>query len=209
MKIPCGRIARTDRGQAVGTVGDMIGYLRGTVRGDVIDVAGVGYVVTCPTDLPAGETVELFVRTLVRETSITLYGFSTNVERDVFDALCKAAGVGPAMALNLLALGVPALAAAFAGADTKALTAAKGVGAARAARILVEVTLPPDAVAQTGEQQPAGAPSDPLLAALTAMGYDQGCAAHALSQVRTAHPDASDDVVALSALRALRTAVAS
>jgi len=187
----------------------MIGYLRGTVRGDVIDVAGVGYAVTCPTALTDGELVELFVRTAVRETSITLYGFNSPLERDVFDALGKATGVGPIMALNLIALGVAALATAFTNSDAKALAAAKGVGATRATRILAEVSLPAATLAHAGEPAGARPLGDPLVAALTAMGFPPAAAAQALGQVRGQYPDAGDDTLVLSALRTLRTAPAA
>lgn len=203
------RIDSTGRVADAGTLGPMIGYLRGTVRGDVIDVGGVGYAVTCPTALTEGEAVELFVRTAVRETSITLYGFASPLERDVFDALGKATGVGPVMALNLVALGIPALATAFTNSDAKALATAKGVGATRATRILAEVTLPDAALAHAGEPATARPLADPLAAGLTAMGFHPAAVTQALAQARGTHPDDADNALALTALRTLRTAPAA
>lgn len=128
----------------------MIGSLRGTLAsrvGDgsaIIDVHGVGYRVSVSArtsaQLVAGAEVELAIHTHVREDAIVLYGFVTSRERDCFEALLGAPGVGPSLAQSILAtLGPDALATALASDDVDALCAVPGVGRKTAARLLLEL----------------------------------------------------------------------
>src|SRR6185436_9987450 len=97
---------------AAGRGGDVIGWLRGILRfrdvGQVIlDVQGVGYVLRVPASTflelpPEGETIEMLVSTQVREDAITLHGFRTREERDLFEKLLSVSGVGPRTALGAL-----------------------------------------------------------------------------------------------------------
>lgn len=89
----------------------MIGYLRGRVfeRGEdvlVLDVAGVGYELQCSSntlDAVFGrDEVELHVQTHVREDAITLFGFSSKMEKEMFLSLIKVQGIGPKMAIKIL-----------------------------------------------------------------------------------------------------------
>jgi len=89
----------------------MIAFLRGKIlrlgTGDaIVDVQGVGYqVYASPTtlaNLQVGETTGLEIFTVVREDHITLYGFATLTEREVFNLLLSANGVGPKIALSIL-----------------------------------------------------------------------------------------------------------
>lgn len=128
----------------------MIAQLTGSVlRTDpnsvVVDVHGVGYRAFVPlsvlSSLPAaGGKVSLFTTMIVREDDITLYGFRTQEEQDVFQALIGVAGVGPKVALSLLSVFEgPTLAQAIASGDTKALTRVPGVGPKLAQRIALEL----------------------------------------------------------------------
>ena len=90
----------------------MIGHLRGTLLSKkpyqiVLDVAGVGYELRVPystSQLPgAGKELTLVVHTHVREDAITLYGFKTPAERDIFLQLLTVKTVGPKVALMALA----------------------------------------------------------------------------------------------------------
>jgi holliday junction DNA helicase RuvA len=89
----------------------MIGYLSGLVKyvenHDVIlDVNGVGYELQCSSntlaDLALGENSALWVHTHVREDAFTLFGFSSQVEKKLFESLLKVNGVGPKMAIVIL-----------------------------------------------------------------------------------------------------------
>ncbi|NJM10106.1 MAG: Holliday junction branch migration protein RuvA [Bdellovibrionaceae bacterium] len=89
----------------------MIGYLQGRPLRFAQDhmillVQGVGYEVHCSSqslqDLEGKTFVEVWVHTHVREDALTLFGFSTEIERSLFQSLTKVNGVGPKSALNIL-----------------------------------------------------------------------------------------------------------
>jgi holliday junction DNA helicase RuvA len=128
----------------------VIGSLRGQLSerlsdGTVIvDVHGVGYRVALSgrgsAGLPVGSEVELAVHTHVRDDAIVLYAFLTHRERDCFEALLGAPGVGPTLAQSILTTLAPdALASALATDDVDALVAVPGVGRKTAARLLLEL----------------------------------------------------------------------
>lgn len=131
----------------------MIGLLRGPVvmrtgEGEVIiDVADVGYRVTVTpataAALVAGsapEPVTLYVHTHVREDAIVLYGFEHDDERRCFEVLLGSHGVGPALALAIMAVLSPAaLSTAVLEDDLETLCSVPGVGRKTAARLLIEL----------------------------------------------------------------------
>ena len=129
----------------------MIGLLRGTVvdrsaRGEVVvEVGGVGYrAAVAPSTLAAlgepGSAVVLHTHLHVREDALTLFGFATRDERDCFEALIGAHGVGPALALAILSVHRPIdLRRALDDGDLDALTLVPGVGRKTAARLLIEL----------------------------------------------------------------------
>ena len=129
----------------------MIGSLRGVVldrlpKGELlVEVGGVGYRVIVPAGALAalggrGAAVFLHVHTHVREDAIVLYGFGSRGERDCFEALIGAHGVGPAVALAILSTHSPtALARAVASDDLDALVMVPGIGRKTAVRLLVEL----------------------------------------------------------------------
>ncbi len=128
----------------------MIARLRGTLASAieetiVIDVAGVGYEVVVTSQVlaklpPVKEEIELIISTEVRETSITLYGFSEALERQVFNLLQKVKGIGARLALGVLSsVGAEKLLACIAKEDIKALTAVPGIGKKTAERIILEL----------------------------------------------------------------------
>ena len=131
----------------------MIGLLRGrvvlrTAESEVIvDVAGVGYRVTVTpataTSLAAVGTsgeATLHVHTHVREDAIVLYGFAHDDERRCFEVLLASHGVGPALALAIMAMLSPAaLSTAVLEDDVETLCTVPGVGRKTAARLLIEL----------------------------------------------------------------------
>jgi Holliday junction DNA helicase RuvA len=128
----------------------MIGSLRGEVleRGldgvVLLEVGGVGYqVVVSPRTLPELEPTTsafLYVHHHIREDGQTLYGFAAREERTTFQVLIGTHGVGPALAMAILATHPPAaLVDIVAGADVAALTLVPGVGKKTAERLLVEL----------------------------------------------------------------------
>ncbi|MFD2794701.1 Holliday junction branch migration protein RuvA [Promicromonospora vindobonensis] len=127
----------------------MIASLTGTVAHvsldrAVVDVGGVGYLVhATPTTLAGlrvGETAGVATSMVVREDSMTLYGFGDPDERDVFEVVQTVSGVGPRLALAMLAVHTPdALRRAVAGEDLAALTRVPGIGKKGAQRIVLEL----------------------------------------------------------------------
>ncbi len=133
----------------------MIGSLRGTVldralRGDhqvefLIEVAGVGYRALVPAGCAdragdLGRPTFLHVHTHVREDAILLYGFPSKEERDCFELLLGAHGVGPSVGVALLSVLSPAaLRRAVVSGDADALTLVPGIGKKTAARLVMEL----------------------------------------------------------------------
>jgi holliday junction DNA helicase RuvA len=137
----------------------MIAHLNGLVAGvgldgAVIEVGGVGLRVQCTPDtlatLKPGEQARVATSLVVREDSLTLFGFATDDERSVFELLQTANGIGPRLALAMLAVHSPdGLRRAIATDDIKALTMVPGIGTKGAQKIVLEL------------KDRLGAPSDP------------------------------------------------
>lgn len=129
----------------------MIGSLRGmlldrSVTGEVlVEVAGVGYRVTAGPVTAArlgdlGSEVFVWIHHHLREDAATLYGFASRDDRNAFEALLGAHGVGPALALAILSVHDPlALHRVLADDDVAALCLVPGVGRKTAARLLIEL----------------------------------------------------------------------
>jgi Holliday junction DNA helicase RuvA len=127
----------------------MIAHLDGTVSslapdGAVIEVGGVGLLVQCTpgtlAGLRAGERARVATSLVVREDALTLYGFAGDDERNTFELLQTASGIGPRLALAMLAVLTPeALRRAVAAEDLAVLTAVPGIGKKGAQRIVLEL----------------------------------------------------------------------
>jgi len=127
----------------------VIAHLIGTVAGvspdgAVIDVGGVGLRVQCTPDtlasLRLGEGARVATSLIVREDSLTLFGFGSEDERNVFELLQTASGIGPRLALAMLAVHSPdALRRAVTAEDLNALTMVPGIGRKGAQRIVLEL----------------------------------------------------------------------
>ena len=128
----------------------MIGSVRGkvierSVAGELlVEVGGVGYRVNVPVrvvpTLEPGASAFLFTHLHVREDAMVLYGFPTRDERDTFETLIGATGVGPKLALAILSVHTPnTLRRGLADDDLDALVLVPGVGKRTAQRLLVEL----------------------------------------------------------------------
>lgn len=116
------------------------------IRGDgaILEVGGVGLAITCTprtlATLRPGQASTLSTSLVVREDSLTLFGFGNDDERHVFEVLQTATGVGPRVAQAVLATHEPdAIRLAIATGDVKALTLVPGIGSKGAQRMLVEL----------------------------------------------------------------------
>lgn len=126
----------------------------------VVETAsGVGYRLNVSAETlrlvpAAGEPVSLHAHLVVREDALTLYGFATEEERDLFLLLLGVQGVGPKVAQAILSGGPPReLVSALAAGDAKRFQAAPGVGKRTAERIIVEL--------RDKAGAPTGPPADP------------------------------------------------
>ncbi|GAA0425551.1 Holliday junction branch migration protein RuvA [Streptomyces luteireticuli] len=165
----------------------MIAFVSGPVAAlapdtAVVEVGGVGMAVQCTPDtlsrLRVGEPARLATSLVVREDSLTLYGFADDDERQTFELLQTASGVGPRLAQAMLAVHAPdALRRAFATGDEKALTAVPGIGKKGAQKLLLELKdrlgAPTGSAARTPAAAPAAASGwqEQLHAALVGLGY--------------------------------------
>jgi holliday junction DNA helicase RuvA len=198
----------------------MIAHLDGTVRGlapdgAVIEVGGVGLQVQCTpgtlAGLRLGERAKVATSLLVREDALTLYGFASEDERNVFELLQTASGVGPRLALAMLAMHDPdALRRAVAGEDLVALTQVPGIGKKGAQRIVLELKdrlgaagdLP---AAASGARQAAAVPwRDQVRAGLMNLGWASRDAEQAIAAVE---PELGADGGAVDVALALRAAL--
>lgn len=186
----------------------MIGSLRGEVleRGldgvVLLEVGGVGYqVVVSPRALAELEPTTqafLYVHHHIREDDQTLYGFAARQEKDTFEVLIATHGVGPALAMAILATHPPgALVDIVAGGDVAALTLVPGVGKKTAERLLVELKnrlAVPVLDVVGGGAQTNGSPVGDVREALSGLGY-------APDEIREALRELPADVDAATLLR--------
>lgn len=167
----------------------MIAFVQGPVAAvapncAVLEVGGVGVAVQCApatlAGLRVGEEARLATSLVVREDSLTLYGFGDDDERQTFELLQTASGVGPRLAQAMLAVHSPdALRTAVSTGDEKALTAVSGIGKKGAQKLLLELKdrlgAPTGALAMgRGAQRPAPVAAtwrDQLQEALLGLGY--------------------------------------
>ncbi|MDT0449828.1 Holliday junction branch migration protein RuvA [Streptomyces hesseae] len=162
----------------------MIAFVSGPVAAlapdtAVVEVGGIGMAVQCTPGtlarLKVGQPARLATSLVVREDSLTLYGFADDDERQTFELLQTASGVGPRLAQAMLAVHTPdALRRAFAAGDEKALTAVPGIGKKGAQKLLLELSGrlgEPVGSSTTAVSTAVAGWRDQLHAALVGLGY--------------------------------------
>ncbi|GGQ96191.1 Holliday junction branch migration protein RuvA [Deinococcus ruber] len=193
----------------------MIAFLSGTVRdireaSVVLMVSGVGYELLCPAStlghLSVGAPAELHTRLVVREDSMTLYGFLDTDSLRLFDLLTSVSGVGPKLGLALLSAMPPsALAQGLLSGDTSLLSSVSGVGKKTAERLVLELQN------KVPEHLAAGMNASGAAAAVSTAGRDAVDALMALgfrdAQVRAAVAELLSQDSTLSADTLIRRAL--
>lgn len=197
----------------------MIAKLRGIIDtiGDdfcIIDVNGVGYLVSASAKtlgkLKINTEATLLTETVVREDSISLFGFADAWEKEWFNTLTKVQGVGAKVCLSILSVLTPTQLAQAVGAQDKAsFCRASGVGPKLAARIVTElkdkiVTIPvganigeiladdePKAVPATATDDVDYSKSEDVISALVNLGYQRLEAYRAVSKIMAENADAA------------------
>lgn len=199
----------------------MISHLRGTVAAAgptwvVVDVGGVGIRASCPPATAAaarvGEEIHLDTSLVVREDSLSLFGFATTADRDAFDIVLGAVGVGPKLALAILSvLDAARLKEVLQSEDVSALCTVPGIGKKTAAKLMVE--LKDKAVHLEGGPSATTAPSSTdtswrqqLMEGLEGLGWsthDAEQAVETVAPLKDDDPRASLGVLMRAALRSL------
>ena len=175
----------------------MIAQLRGTLLEKrpnqvLVDVGGVGYLVHIPlsTYYSLGDLhspVTLLVHTHLREDGISLYGFLSSREKQCFELLIAASGVGPVLAMKILSgMNVEELIPAIRSGNLAAMTRIPGVGKKTAERIVLELRDKLTAM-ETHESPRAASPRGPaedVISALVNLGYEERDAKKAVEEAQ-------------------------
>ena len=189
-----------------------------SIRGEVLDIAldhavieaaGVGYrVMTTPATLSTlrrGTEARLITAMIVREDSMTLYGFADTESRNLFTTLLGVSGVGPKIALATLAVyDAPTLRQALGDGDVTALTRVPGIGKRGAERLVLELRDKIGQSAAGGAAVVGGhAVRGPVVEALVGLGFAAKQAEEATDKVLASDPDATTQTVLREALSML------
>ncbi len=197
----------------------MIAHINGllfskTTQSVIIDVNGIGYEVFLPLstfyDLPdKHEKVSLHIYTHVKEDSLTLFGFNTKLEKNIFMMLIAVSGIGPKLSMNILSgIGPQDLLDAIARGDAVRLQAIPGVGKKTAERIALELK---DRAQKVLDQEEISLPPlpegkdrrvvDDALSALLNLGYSAKYAKQAVEKARSMAPETSLEELIREALK--------
>jgi Holliday junction DNA helicase RuvA len=187
----------------------MISLVRGILRSRfpysvVIEAHGVGYEVLCTqaayeAAVDIGRECELTTRLIVREDSMTLFGFASVEERGLFDQILSVSGIGPKTAIGILsAIGANELREAIRTSDIHRLTGVPNVGKKTAERLIVELRdkLLKEESHETMPGTASGARGD-ALQALLALGYPRPVAEKAIRTVLRESPASASTTEAL------------
>ena len=188
----------------------MIARLKGTLQKKVadhviVDVAGVGYLVHIPFSTyyelgDEGTDVVLTIHTHVTENSLSLYGFWTDREKQLFYQLVQISGIGPKLAVTILSgLATDDLLVAIAAADIVRLTKIPGIGKKTAERIALEMkdrvqSILPEAGAEM-HAPAAGWLQNDVVSALVNLGYAKNVAERAVDAVETDSEEAFESLL--------------
>ena len=199
----------------------MIGMLRGKVweiQADklILDVQGVGYQVATPVGLLAkaqyGHELTLYTHVILREDELSLYGFSSASEKELFLMLLSVSGIGPKAALSILSnLGRGQTESAIASENISLLTKVPGIGKKTAQRLILELKekFKGRELTFDGTENPAILPQatygSETMETLLALGFSQEEAKKAIQALPEAAREASTEEQVRLALRLLAT----
>jgi Holliday junction DNA helicase RuvA len=198
----------------------MISLLHGTVRYRspftiVLEAAGVGYEVLCTQEAfervpDVGQDCELWTRLIVREDSMTLFGFASIEERTLFDQIISVSGIGPKTGIAILSgIGATTLREAIRASDIGRLIGIPGIGRKTAERLIVE--LRDKLLKEELHDAPStdgGQVRNDALQALLALGYQRAAAEKAIRTIVRDQPEnaGSLDKLIRAALKEATTA---
>jgi len=180
----------------------------------IIDVSGVGYQIAVPLSTYCGipddgEDVSLHIHTHVREDSLSLFGFLTEAEKDMFLLLLGVSGIGPKLALAILSsLSVLDLSRAIQASDASRLCTIPGIGKKTAARMVLELKdkmklIMPAHPAPSSGSAVASDDIEDAISALVNLGYKRPQAEEAVRRIRHARPHLGVEELIREALQML------
>lgn len=191
----------------------MIGYLKGNIISAkptkvVIDVNGVGYIVNISIStfekITGQENVSLFIYTNVREDAITLFGFFTEAEKEMFELLISVNGVGPKIALNILSsIQYNDLKYAIETSDVSRIVAVPGIGRKSAERLILELKGKLGSISGEHSVISANSSKNEAILALSTLGYNSKIAEKVVGELLQKTPDLSLEEIIKKALSAL------
>lgn len=177
----------------------MIGFLTGkkiTLKPThlLLDVNGVGYSIKISLstfeEISDKEIISLFIHTNVKEDSISLFGFFTESEKQMFELLISVSGVGPKIALSILSgIRVDDLRFALQSGDISRIVAVPGIGKKTAERLSLELrNKVTDITEETGDK-PTSSIRTEAVSALTTLGYNLKQAENAVREILGSKPN--------------------
>lgn len=196
----------------------MIGYLKGEIaeikeNHVVIEVGNIGYEVYLPVSVimelpPKGSTIKLYTYLHVREDAISLFGFLTKDDLDMFKLLITVNGIGPKGALGILsAISADEIRFAVLSEDTKAIAKAPGIGSKTAGKLILELkdkfkleeAFEQRLMNGTGKAELPGhsAMREEAVQALTVLGYSGSEAYKIVSQIDITEDMTSEEILKL------------
>lgn len=165
----------------------------------VVEVSGVGYKIFV-TEFSMGkiagkEEISLFTHTYVREDTLSLYGFMTLEELEMFELLISISGIGPKAAIGILSIAEPkTIRTAVISGDSSILTRVSGVGRKTAERVILELK---NRIAELpGEDQGTAKADSEAIEALISLGYTNAQAREVLKNIPDNIKDVSEKVKA-------------
>ena len=195
----------------------MIGYVYGKVMSNddnvvLLENNGIGYEVVCSSSafctLMEKREGGVYTYLQVKEDGVSLFGFESRQEKNMFLKLISVSGVGAKMGMTILSgMSLKDLAVAIAASDVKTLSAIKGLGKKTAERIIVELREKMGAMDTSGTSSAAvnaniGSDGDNAVMALISLGYNRATAVKAVSSAAASGAKSVEELIAM-ALRSL------
>jgi len=179
----------------------MIGFLSGKIISSkptkvVLDINGVGYIVGISINtfekISGKETASLFIHTSVKEDSISLYGFYSEAEKEMFELLISVSGIGPKIALSLLSgIQTDDLKNAIHSSDISRIIAVPGIGRKTAERLVLELKTKVDQVKEEGVLAIPLSVKSEAVSALSTLGYNSKFADNVVRNILQTQPTLS------------------
>jgi Holliday junction DNA helicase RuvA len=191
----------------------MIGYLTGKLISAkptqiLLDVNGVGYAIKISINtfekLTGKKTVSLYIFTNVKEDSITLFGFYSEAEKEMFELLISISGVGPKSALSLLSgISTDDLKQAIITNNIERIIAVPGIGRKTAERLILELKNKVRDVKEEGITPAKPSAQKEAIAALTTLGYNLTSSEKAVNKILSDLPECSLEELIKKSLKEL------